>query len=136
MMHEKVFAALACAAFLALVPVVAYCAADAPAAGAAIDAQSPTKVVPGRTGKAEITALFGKPWRVVQFNDCGEAMDDQADETWEYRGSDANGGFRLHIEFNDRGVVHLFAKIPDQSPGDEGTTAKVAPSAPMPGMSM
>jgi hypothetical protein len=63
-------------------------------------------------------------------------MDDQADETWEYRGSDANGGFRLHIEFNDRGVVHLFAKIPDQSPGDEGTTAKVAPSAPMPGMSM
>jgi hypothetical protein len=135
-MRRKVFPALLGATFVALAPVTAYCGGDAPDAAAAINAQPLTKVVPGRTSKAEITALFGKPWRVVQFNDCGEAMDDQADETWEYRGRDAKGGFRLHVEFNDQGIVHLVAKIPDQTPGGEGTTAKVAPSPSMPGMSM
>ena len=135
-MRRKLFAALAAAVVIALAPVTAYCAGDAPSSAPAIDAQSLTKVVPGRTSKADITALFGKPWRVVQFNDCGEAMDDQADETWEYRGRDGNGGFRLHIEFGDQGVVHLFAKIPDQSPDGKGTAANVAPSTPMPGMSM
>jgi len=135
-MPRKVFAALAGATFVALAPVAAYCAGDAPSAAAAVDVQSLAKVVPGHTSKAGITALFGKPWRVLQFNDCGEAMDDQADETWEYRGRDSSGSYRLHIEFSDDGTVHLIAKIPDNSPGGEGTAAKVAPSAPMPGMSM
>jgi hypothetical protein len=135
-MRRKLLATFAGVAFIALAPLPAYCASDAPAPAAPINAQSLAKVVPGHSSKADITALFGKPWRVVQFNDCGEAMDDQADETWEYRGRDANGGFRLHIEFSDQGVVHLFAKIPDQSLRGEGTTAKVAPSSPMPGMSM
>jgi hypothetical protein len=93
------------------------------------------KIVPGRSTKADMRALFGEPWRVVQFNDCGEAMGDQQDETWEYRGSDAKGGFRLHVEFNDDGTVHLLAKIPDQAPGGAGTAAKVEPGKPT-GMSM
>lgn len=134
-MRRKILAALAGTAFVALAPVAACCAGDAPPA-AAIDAQSATKVVPGRTSKTEITALFGKPWRVVQFNDCGEAMDGQADETWEYRARDSGGPYRLHIEFGDDGTVHLIAKIPDNSPGGKGTVATFAPSAPMPGMSM
>jgi hypothetical protein len=133
-MRHKLFAALASATFVALAPAAAYCAGGAPSA-ATINAQSLAKVVPGHTGKANISALFGKPWRVVQFNDCGEAMDGQADETWEYRGRDAAGAYRLHIEFNDDGTVHLIAKIPDNSPGGKGTVAKFAPSA-MPGMSM
>ena len=85
------------------------------------------KIVPGQSTKAEIEALFGEPWRVVQFNDCGEAMDGQDDETWEYRGVDADGGFRLHVEFNEHDMVHLFAKIPDAAPGGTGTAAKVEP---------
>ena len=85
------------------------------------------KIVPGQSTKAEIEALLGEPWRVVQFNDCGEAMDGQDDETWEYRGADADGGFRLHVEFNEHGLVHLFAKIPDTAPGGTGTAAKVEP---------
>jgi len=133
-MRRKILAALAGATFVALAPVAAYCG-DAPSA-TAINAQSLAKVVPGHTGKADVATLFGKPWRVVQFNDCGEAMDGQADETWEYRGRDAGGAYRLHIEFNDDGTVHLIAKIPDSSPGGQGTIAKFAPSAPMPGMSM
>lgn len=135
-MRRKLLVVLAGAGFIALAPLTGFCAGNAPAAGGAINAQSLAKVVPGQTAKADVSALFGKPWRVVQFNDCGEAMDDQADETWEYRGRDAGGPYRLHIEFSDNGTVHLIAKIPDNSPGGEGTTAKVAPSTPMPGMSM
>ncbi len=66
---------------------------------------------------------------MVQFNDCGMAMDDQADETWEYRGRDANGSFRLHVEFGDNGVVRRIAKIPDAS-GGQPTVAKIAPGGP------
>jgi hypothetical protein len=114
----------------------AYCAPDASSPAAAVNPQAVAQVAPGKSTKANVRALFGEPWRVVQFNDCGEAMDDQADETWEYRGRDSGGAYRLHIEFGDDGTVHLIAKIPDQSSGGKGTTAKVAPAAPMPGMSM
>lgn len=94
------------------------------------------KIVPGQTTRADVAALLGEPWRVVQFNDCGEAMDGQDDETWEYRGTDAEGGFRLHVEFNEHGMVHLLAKIPDAARGGAGTAAKVEPGASPMGMSM
>lgn len=93
-------------------------------------------IVPGRATKADVKSAFGAPSRIVQFNDCGMAMDDQADETWEYRGADAQGSYRIHVEFGDDGVVHLIAKIPDRSPGGKAVTARVAPMAPMKGMSM
>lgn len=95
-----------------------------------------TQIVPGKSTKSDVTSLFGKPWRVVQFNDCGMAMDDQADETWEYRGADSNGAFRIHIEFGDDSVVHLIAKIADHSAGGGATKAEVASPASMKGMSM
>jgi hypothetical protein len=111
-------------------------AGDARPAAPAVNPQAVVQVAPGKSTKADVRALFGEPWRVVQFNDCGEAMDDQADETWEYRGQDAGGPYRLHIEFGDDGTVHLIAKIPDNSPDGKGTVAKFAPAAAMPGMSM
>jgi hypothetical protein len=114
----------------------AFCAGDARSPASAINPQAVAQVAPGKSTKADVHALFGDPWRVVQFNDCGAAMDDQADETWEYRGQDGSGSYRLHIEFGDDGTVHLVAKIPDNSPGGKGTVAKFAPAAPMPGMSM
>jgi hypothetical protein len=114
----------------------AYCASDTSSPASVINPQTVAQVAPGKTTKADVRALFGEPWRVVQFNDCGEAMDDQADETWEYRGQDSGGPYRLHIEFGDDGTVHLIAKIPDNSSSDKGTIAKFAPSVPMPGMSM
>jgi hypothetical protein len=135
-MRCKSMLAAAGAAFFAFGPLSAFCGTDAPSSASGISPQSLAKVVPDRSTKAEIKTLFGAPWRVVQFNDCGEAMEDQADETWEYRGSDASGTFRLHIEFNDHGKVHLVAKIPDQSLGGKGTAAKVAPPASSSGMSM
>jgi hypothetical protein len=101
---------------------------------AAISAQQIAKIVPGRSTKADVQAMFGAPWRIVQFNDCGMAMDDQADETWEYRGTDPAGGFRVHVEFGDNGVVHLIAKIPNGALGGQPTAARVAPGES--GMSM
>jgi hypothetical protein len=55
-------------------------------------------------------------------------MPGQADETWDYRGKDAKGSYRIHIEFDDHDVAHLVVKIPDIVDGGKGTTAKVAPS--------
>lgn len=124
---------------LAITTFAALCALTAAAAQAASPTPSPAgnltgqqvgalgTIVPGQSTKADIEALLGEPWRVVQFNDCGEAMDGQDDETWEYRDADADGGFRLHVEFNEHGMVHLFAKIPDAAPGGAGTDAKVEP---------
>jgi hypothetical protein len=138
-MGAKSFAVATLAALWSLAAIAAQAANVAPSpAGSLTQAQIGElgKIVPGRSTKADMRALFGEPWRIVQFNDCGEAMDDQQDETWEYRGDDGKAGFRLHVEFDDNGAVHLVAKIPDNSPGGAGTTAKSAPSSPMGGMSM
>ena len=84
------------------------------------------RVTPGLSTKAQIESLLGAPWRVVQFNDCGMSMPGQADETWDYRGKDAGGAYRLHIEFDDSGIATLVAKIPEHVPGGKGTAAKIA----------
>jgi outer membrane protein assembly factor BamE (lipoprotein component of BamABCDE complex) len=84
------------------------------------------RVTPGSSTKAQVQSLLGAPWRVVQFNDCGMSMPGQADETWDYRGKDAGGAYRLHIEFDDSGIATLVAKIPEHVPGGKGTAAKIA----------
>jgi outer membrane protein assembly factor BamE (lipoprotein component of BamABCDE complex) len=94
------------------------------------------EVIPGKSTKAQVESLLGKPWRVVQFNDCGHALPGQSDETWDYRGKDASGSYRVHIEFDDAGLAHLVAKIPDQVNGGKGTTAKIAPGGVMSSMKM
>jgi hypothetical protein len=120
------------AAFLTFVASTAYAASG----NADASRQAIAQIVPGQSTKADIQSLLGAPWRVVQFNDCGMAMDDQADETWEYRGTDQDGNYRLHVEFGDNGTVHLIAKIPDSAAGGKATDAKVAPPQAMKNMSM
>jgi outer membrane protein assembly factor BamE (lipoprotein component of BamABCDE complex) len=120
------------AAFLTLVAATAYAACG----DAETSPQTIAQIVPGQSTKSDIQSLLGAPWRVVQFNDCGMAMDDQADETWEYRGTDKDGSYRLHVEFGDNGTVHLIAKIPDSAAGGKATDAKVAPPQAMKNMSM
>lgn len=135
-MKNSWIAAGAAAALLMLAPIAAFCGNGVADNGDALAPQALAKIVPGKTTKSDMQSLLGEPWRVIQFNDCGEAMDDQADETWEYRGRDADGGFRLHVEFDDSGVVHLIAKIPDAAQGGKGTVARVAPGGNPTGMSM
>jgi hypothetical protein len=81
-----------------------------------LNAATIAKIKPGATTKARCNPL-GSPWRIAQFNDCGHAPPGQADEKWDYRGTEANGSYRLHMEFDDRGVARLIAKIPDHVPG-------------------
>ena len=101
-----------------------------------ISEQKLAQVMPGMSTKAQVQALLGTPWRVVQFNDCGEAMDHQSDETWDYRGKDSNGTYRVHIEFDDHDIAHLVAKIPDKVAGNKGTDAKIAPAGSQTAMKM
>jgi hypothetical protein len=134
-MRYKLFAAIALV-LLPFVPNAAFSGTNSSSVTTQISTQVIAKIVPGRSAKANVKALLGEPWRIVQFNDCGEAMDEQADEIWEYRGSDANGPFRLHIEFSENAAVHLIAKIPDNSSGGKGTVAKSTPPSLPGGMSM
>jgi hypothetical protein len=140
-MRAKRSVAAVSAAFLLLWADAASCGTAAPVSENAairgvIAPQDLAQVVPGQSTKADIQSLLGAPWRVVQFNDCGQAMDDQADETWEYRGKDSNGAYRIHVEFDDHEVVHLLAKIPDGISGGKGIAAKIAPASASKAMSM
>jgi outer membrane protein assembly factor BamE (lipoprotein component of BamABCDE complex) len=92
-----------------------------------ISAAKLAQVKPGTSTKAEVQSLLGSPWRILQFNDCGMSMPGQADETWDYRGRNAKGTYRVHIEFDDSDVARLVAKIPDHVAGTKGTRAKTAP---------
>jgi hypothetical protein len=85
------------------------------------------QVKPGISTKTEVQSLLGAPWRILQFNDCGMSMPGQADESWDYRGRNAKGTYRVHIEFDDSNVARLVAKIPDHVVGTKGTRAVTAP---------
>ena len=138
-MRLKLLTIASLATLCSLMPALAHAASPTPTPAGSLTQQqigALGKIMPGHSSKADIKALLGEPWRVVQFNDCGEAMDGQDDETWEYRGADADGGFRLHVEFNEHGTVHLFAKVPDAAPNGEGTKAAVEPGGSPMGMSM
>jgi outer membrane protein assembly factor BamE (lipoprotein component of BamABCDE complex) len=92
-----------------------------------ISAAKLAQVKPGTSTKNDVQSLLGVPWRILQFNDCGMSMPGQADETWDYRGRNAKGTYRVHIEFDDHDVASLVAKIPDRATGNKGTRARIAP---------
>lgn len=101
-----------------------------------INAAKLAQVKPGISTKTQIQALLGAPWRILQFNDCGMSMPGQADESWDYRGRNAKGTYRVHIEFDDGNVARLVAKIPDHVAGSKGTRAITAPPDPKVAMKM
>jgi outer membrane protein assembly factor BamE (lipoprotein component of BamABCDE complex) len=115
--------------FMLVLGAVAACWATVAAAETQdrISPQALAEIIPGHSTKEDLQALLGAPWRVAQFNDCGQAMDGQGDETWEYRGKAPSGAYRLHVEFDDNGIVRLIAEIPDKS-GEDSTIAVVAPA--------
>jgi hypothetical protein len=111
---------------LCLCPLCAAFALDAPkppapdpAAAQKIDPQVLAKVVPG-ISKTQVKSLLGDPWRTVQYND----LDAIENEFWEYRGRDADGPYRVHIEFDTHDTVVIVGKVPDKQVRGEGTRAK------------
>jgi outer membrane protein assembly factor BamE (lipoprotein component of BamABCDE complex) len=101
--------------------------AIAPPHADSISAAKLAQLKPGISTKTQVQSLLGAPWRILQFNDCGMSMPGQADETWDYRGRNAKGTYRVHIEFDDSNVARLVAKIPDHVAGTKGTRALTAP---------
>jgi hypothetical protein len=66
-------------------------------------------IVPGRSTKAQVVALLGRPWRTVQYND----LDEVENEIWEYRGIEGRRRFRLHLEFDQHERVTLVGEVAD-----------------------
>jgi outer membrane protein assembly factor BamE (lipoprotein component of BamABCDE complex) len=109
-----------------------YCAEAAADPGRAREFSAATlaKVTPGQTTKAQIEALLGPPWRTSFADDS----DEPGPVVWEYRGKDADGTYRVHIEFDSRGTTALIAEIPDKTGEAPARVAKVPPGpAPTPG---
>jgi len=71
------------------------------------------KIKVGDTTGAQIRELLGTPWRTNNYGDCN-VVDYQ--ESWEYLGHDANGQFKINIEFDEAGVARIVAKIPPKGP--------------------
>jgi hypothetical protein len=69
------------------------------------------KVTPGQTTQSQVEALLGKPWRTTFADD----PDEPGPVIWEYRGHDASGTYRVHIEFDSRKITTLIAQIPDKT---------------------
>lgn len=105
-----------------------YCADTTVDPGRARDFSAATlaKVTPGQTTKAQIEALLGEPWRTSFADDS----DEPGPVVWEYRGKDAKGTYRVHIEFDNHDITTLIAEIPD-STGE--APARVAKTLPGPG---
>jgi len=84
------------------------------------------QVIPGKTTQAEVETLLGQPWRTTNFAKIGEGDPRDEPEVWEWRGQDAqNDPYRVHIEFNQHGVVTNVAKI-----GESAGTAPARVVAP------
>ncbi|HLX30012.1 MAG TPA: hypothetical protein VKV24_16140 [Casimicrobiaceae bacterium] len=77
--------------------------------------QTLAKIVPGHTTKAEVEAMFGKPWRDTELDEEDVMPGDPSVEVWEYRGWGAQGAYRVHIQFDKRDATTLIAKIPEKT---------------------
>jgi hypothetical protein len=74
------------------------------------------EVIPGETTKAQVEALLGQPWRTTNFAEGHDEPGHEAPEVWEWRGQDSqNGLYRVHIEFNQKGIVTNIAKVPEKT---------------------
>lgn len=79
--------------------------AGTPAAGDVLLANV-AKIKVGEMSGAQIKDLLGAPFRTTNDGDCNP-VDYQ--EKWEYLGRDANGLFKIHIEFDDAGIARIIA---------------------------
>jgi outer membrane protein assembly factor BamE (lipoprotein component of BamABCDE complex) len=74
------------------------------------------KLVPGKTTQAEVETLLGQPWRTTNFAKIGEGKPEDEPEVWEWRGQGSeNDPYRVHVEFNQQGIVTNVAKISEST---------------------
>ncbi len=92
----------------------------------AINGETFSKIKVGSSTESEVKALLGTPWRTTNYGEsyCGcHPVDLQ--EIWEYRGKDSTGTYKLHLEFDVRGIARIVAKIPDA-----GDAVRIVASVP------
>lgn len=65
----------------------------------------------------QVRALLGTPWRITNVNDDA---DEDIGDVWEYRGQDAGGTYKFHIEYDLHRRVVVAAKIADLAANDRG----------------
>lgn len=63
-----------------------------------------------RMRQQQVRALLGTPWRITNVNDDA---DDDVGDVWEYRGHDAGGTYKFHVEYDLHGRVVVAAKVAD-----------------------
>ena len=92
-------------------------AAEPPRAGEAAASDvvlaNVAKIEVGISTREQIKELLGTPYRMTNYGDCSP-VDYQ--EFWEYVGHDANGIFKIHIEFDDAGIARIVAKDTKKGP--------------------
>lgn len=71
------------------------------------------KIKVGISTREQIRELLGAPFRTTNYGDCNP-IDYQ--EFWEYLGHDADGIFKIHIEFDEAGIARIVAKDAKKGP--------------------
>jgi hypothetical protein len=90
-------------------------------------AQASSRIQVGSSTAAQVKTILGTPWRTTNYGEsyCGCPHSD-LQEVWEYRGADSTGSYRLHIEFDDRGIARILVKTSNAT----GTARVLASSMP------
>jgi outer membrane protein assembly factor BamE (lipoprotein component of BamABCDE complex) len=101
------------AALLALAAATAGMTAARAADPPSVDMDNVAKIQVGTSTASDVKALLGAPYRMTNYGDCNP-IDYQ--EFWEYLGRDANGVFKIHIEFDDAHVARIIAKDNKKGP--------------------
>jgi hypothetical protein len=65
----------------------------------------------------QVRAFMGTPWRITNVNDDA---DEDIGDVWEYRGQDAGGTYKFHIEYDLHGRVVVAAKVADVAANERG----------------
>ncbi len=73
--------------------------------------------VKGGMTQQQVRALLGTPWRITNVNDDA---DEDIGDVWEYRGRDAGGTYKFHIEYDLHRRVVVAAKVADVADNDHG----------------
>jgi outer membrane protein assembly factor BamE (lipoprotein component of BamABCDE complex) len=82
-------------------------------AGGNVTLANVAKIKVGASTGDQIKELLGTPFRATNYGDCNP-IDYQ--EVWEYLGHDADGMFKIHIEFDEAGVARIIAKDTKKGP--------------------
>ena len=72
-----------------------------------VNMENVAKIKVGSSTEQQVKELLGVPYRMTNYGDCNP-VDYQ--EIWEYLGQEADGVFKVHIEFDEAHIARIVAK--------------------------